>query len=174
MSRRNKYDRKDSLEIGESAQFKFKELAEAKGWKVTPANEQQDIHEHWDFFIEKDGEQSRVDVKAMKRIRRSDPYPQDKLVWIELHGVRDYDEGWLYGGGADHIAFETKQGFIIVKRQDLIELLEKTVDFKDQVSSPAKALYKIYQRPGRPDKITMIETRKLLELRYAFWIQRTL
>jgi hypothetical protein len=86
------------LEIGESAQFKFKELAEAKGWKVTPANKQQDIHEHWDFFIEKDGEQSRVDVKAMKRIRRSDPYPQDKLVWIELHGVRDYDEGWLYGG----------------------------------------------------------------------------
>lgn len=169
MNQRNKFDNKDSLEIGETAQQNFKKLAEIKGWKVRPSSSDEDINEHWDFLIEKDGKFSKVDVKSMKRISRNDSELQDEFTWMELHGVRSYDEGWLYGGKADHLAFETKTGFIIVKREDVIELLERIVDFKIQVSFPAQAKYCVYQRKGRPDKITLIETEKLKDLSHAFW-----
>lgn len=169
MNRRNQYDRRDSLELGDTAQLVFKKVAISKGWKVTPASQNEDINEHWDYLLEKDGQSTKVDVKAMKRISRNDANIQDRYIWIELHGVRPYDEGWLYGGKADHFAFEIMTGFIIVKREDVIQLLERLVDFKIQVQHPAQAIYRIYQRQGRPDKLTLIETEKLKEIRYAFW-----
>ena len=169
MNQRNRFDNKDSLELGENAQQLFKRLAKAKGWKVSPASRDEDINEHWDFFLEKGDKSTRIDVKSMKRIKRSDPHLQDEYTWMEIHGVRPNDNGWLYGGKADHLAFETKTGFIIVKRKDVLELLERIVDFKIQVSSPDQAKYRVYQRSGRPDKITLIETEKLMELTHAFW-----
>lgn len=118
MNQRNQFDNRDSLELGENAQNKFKKMAETKGWTVTDASSQEDIDEHWDFLIKKDDKNTKVDVKAMKRINRNDANLQDEFTWIEIHGVRPNDEGWLYGGKADHLAFETKTGFIIVIRRN--------------------------------------------------------
>ena len=94
---------------------------------------------------------------------------QDEWIWIELHGVREHDRGWLYDGKAELMAFEKKRSFIILMRDDLIKLVEQLVDLNATVYDAKAARYKVYSRPGRPDKITMIETEKLAGIRWDEW-----
>jgi len=168
-SRRNRYDKKDSLEIGDRAENIFKRMAVSRGWELEDAPEESNINEHWDFLMKKENESYKVDIKGMKRVRRSDQSVQDEWVWIELHGVRPYDRGWLYDGKADLISFEKMTSFVIVKRIDLIALVEKQVDLKTLVHSPGEAKYRIYNRSGRPDRITLIEMDKLNLIKWGEW-----
>lgn len=155
--------------MGQAAENLFARIAEARGFKAIEASLQNDINEHWDFLIEKGTRQFRIDVKAMKRMSRHDREVQDRWVWIELHGVRKYDAGWLYGGKADLIAFEKRRSFLLVKRLDLIALVEKIVDFTARVDSAREANYKIYSRPNRCDRITRIEIEKLNSIKFVEW-----
>ena len=168
-NQRNQFDTKDCLERGERAETQFARVAMSRGWQVTAATGRQDIDEHWDVLIEKDAKRYRVDVKAMKRINRHDAQPQDDWVWIELHGVREGERGWLFGGQADWIAFERKQSFVIVPRVSLAKLVLQMVDAKSIVSAPELARYKVYQRPHRPDKLTLIETAHLDKIKIEEW-----
>jgi len=168
-SKRNKFDYKDSLEIGESAQSQFAEIARRKSWQVTAAPGECDRNEHWDFLIERGNQKFKVDVKARKRIGRRDSEFQDDWIWIELHSVRKNDAGWLYGGSSDLIAFETKDSFVMVRRTDLMRLVEELVDFKSRVSTAKDAQYKIYSRRARSDKITLVELEKVKTLKFAEW-----
>jgi len=168
-SRRNRYDRKNCLEIGQKAEDVFASIATERGWKVTVASNYANIHDHWDLLIEKGAERYRVDVKGMKRLSRQDSSVQDRWIWIELHGVRDHDRGWLYDGKAELIAFEKEGAFLIVMRNDLIKLVEQLVDLNTTARSAKQARYRVYSRPGRPDKITMMETEKLAGIRWDEW-----
>ncbi len=168
-TRRNRYDRGDSLERGDEAEDIFVQLAEMKGWKVTKASAHANIHQHWDFLIEKPAKKFRVDVKARKKIRRIDSRVQDTWFWVELHGVRNYDRGWLYDGKADLIAVEKIDTFVIVKHLDLIALVEQVVDPDSMVSSAKAARYKVYSRSGRSDRISMIRTKDLEAIRWDEW-----
>ncbi|MBN2092116.1 hypothetical protein JW964_21030, partial [candidate division KSB1 bacterium] len=132
-NKRNRYDNKDSLEIGEKAEQLFTKIAIQKGWKVTPAPSKSNIDDHWDLLLEKGDKKFTIDVKAMKRLRRQDLQVQDEWIWIELHGVRVQDPGWLLAGKADLLAFEKKDSFLIVKRTDLIKFLPQLVDFSKTV-----------------------------------------
>ena len=159
---KNKFDKTgENLERGLRAQDKFEKILKREGFSVKHATSEEDMNEHWDLKALKEGKEFRIEVKAMKKISRQDKEPQDKWHWIELHGVRKNDEGWLYGGKADFIAFETKSSFLLVKRKDLVDLVDKTVNKNEFVDSPYKAKYKVYQRKNRPDKLTLIETSKL-------------
>ena len=100
---------------------------------------------------------------------RKDPGVQDIWLWVELHGVRSYDRGWLYAGKSDLIAIERRTSFLIVKRNDLIKLSEKLIDKTSRVFSARNAKYKIYQRTGRPDIISMIEIEKLKTIEWDIW-----
>jgi hypothetical protein len=170
-NKRNRYDHKDSLEIGEKAELLFSKIAIQKGWKVTPAPSRSNIDEHWDLLLEKGEKKFMIDVKAMKRLSRNDPQVQDEWLWIELHGVRIQDPGWLLAGKADLIAFEKKNSFLIVKRTDLIDLLPTLVDYNKTVNRAGDAQYKIYSRTNRPDKITLIETEKLKNIQCVEWFK---
>lgn len=88
-----------------------------------------------------------VDVKSIK-----DP----RSIWVEIKNIKGYD-GWLYGK-ATHIAFERHDHFKIVRRLDLVELVDKLVDKTTMVESPMDCLYKIYQRKkyDREDILTKI------------------
>jgi hypothetical protein len=158
--------------MGEKAEDVFARIAAQKGWKVTTASNYANINDHWDFLIQKGAERYRVDVKGMKRLSRHDSGVQDNWIWIELHGVREHDRGWLYGGKADLIAFEKKGSFVIARRDDLIKLVEQLVDMNTIVHSAKDARYKVYSRPGRPDRITMIETEKLASIRWDEWLNQ--
>jgi hypothetical protein len=118
--------------------------------------------------MRKDKEILKVEVKGIKRIGRSDANPQEELVWIELHGVRIHDAGWLFGK-ADLIAFQLDAAFRIVKRLDLVALVCKMIDYKGQVNSPKDALYKTYSRAGRSDILTMIRYEDLNGVLWAQW-----
>lgn len=164
---RNQYDNRGCKEMGERSQIAFEKMALAHGWKVKNSTEDQDINEHWDFLIEKNGESYRVDVKSMKREQETEDV-QDTWTWIEFQSVRENDRGWLFGS-ADLIAFERSKSFVIVKRTDLIDLVYNIVDMNSRVKSAKEAKYKLYQRAGRYDLISMIELEKLSDILWEEW-----
>ena len=165
---RNRYDRKDSLELGQSAESLFAKSAIKHGWVVVPASEESNMDEHFDYIMSKDGKSLKVEVKSRKRRGRGDQDVQDEYVWVEIHGVRKDDQGWLYGN-ADLIAFEMGNSFRLIRRVDLAKLIGKLVDFNAMVEKPKDALYKLYSRKGRPDLLTMIKTADLLQITALDW-----
>lgn len=153
----------ESKKNGNKAEFAFERLAKKKGWVVNKAHQQEDMYEHFDYIIFKDGEVHRVEVKSRKRINRHDEIFQDDYIWIELENVRG-DKGWLYGT-ADLIAFEEENDFKLVKREDLVRIVELLVK-PEKVESPYKALYRLYNRNNRGDKLTLIRS---VDLEKALW-----
>ncbi len=170
---RNQFDNRDSRELGKSAQERFKILAQRRGWEVIAATREQDIHEHWDFLIMKksSGEEYKVDVKARKRIGRWDDEVQDEWIWIEFHGVRQNDLGWLFGGQADLLAFETLENFVIITKSKLQEIADNVVSKSEKVFSVKEAKYKVYSRAGRPDMISLIEMKHIRLNAWDTWVK---
>lgn len=166
---RNVHDQRDCLELGEKAENLFAFIAQKRGWLVTQADRTENINEHWDWLIRKDQKRYKIDVKARKRISRHDANVQDTWLWIELHGVRPTDAGWLYAGKADLLAFEQEKSFFLVSRLALVQLIDKIVDKQTIVLTAKEAKYKIYNRPGRSDSLTLIEIAKLEPIRWEEW-----
>ena len=164
---RNKFDKKDSLEIGEQAEDRFILTAVRSGWKVSESSQTENIEEHWDFLIEKGEHQYRVEVKGRKRINRKDEDGQNDFVWVELQNVRG-KVGWLFGK-ADLIAFEKQGSFLFVKRLDLLALVNKKVNLVAKVRDPKDALYKIYRRDGRKDKLTLLPFSDIESVQFFDW-----
>ena len=165
---RNRYDKKDSLELGQNAESLFAKSALKHGWLIEPASETSNKNEHFDYIMSKDARSLRVEVKSRKRMGRKDSNVQDEHVWIELHGVRKDDQGWLYGK-ADLISFELKNSFRIVRRTDLLDLIQRLVDFNARVEESKEALYKLYSRSGRSDSLTIIRAEDLLKITSLEW-----
>lgn len=118
------------------------------------ANQQEDAKEHWDFKI---GD-ARVDVKAAKRLSRTDASPNFQFIWVELKNVAG-DPGWLYGK-AEFIAFEFERYWVFVRREALAEFVEENV-----VREPSEfPLYKVKTRPGRKDEITLVRAEDIFYL----------
>jgi len=164
---RNKFDKKDSLEIGEHAEDMFILTAVKSGWKVSASTQTENIDEHWDFLIEKGEIQYKVEVKGRKRINRKDNEEQNDFVWVELQNVRG-KVGWLFGK-ADLIAFEKQDSFIFVKQLDLLALVNKKVNLVAKVRDPKDALYKIYRREGRKDKLTLLPFNDIESIQIFDW-----
>jgi hypothetical protein len=154
--------------LGQKAEDIFANIAAERGWEVKPASASENIDDHFDYRIKKDKELYKVEVKGKKRIQRADVDTQAELVWIELHGVRIHDAGWLFGK-ADLVAFQTNASFSIVKRLDLVAQVCKLIDYKSKVTSPKDALYKTYSRAGRSDILTMIRYEDLKRVLWAEW-----
>ena len=134
---------------------KFLQSCTNKNFTVQQSSKLEDIHEHWDFKVNN----STVDVKALKRINRSESMFSTEYTQDELQNVRG-NTGWLFGD-ADYIAFEQLNHFLIVKRSDLIGFCEKNI--KDQfVDRASQAIYKKYQRKNRQDIISLISLKDLV------------
>ena len=166
-NKRNRYDKKDSLELGQKAEGSFASLAQRQGWAVVEAPRSGNIEDHYDYEISKDGRQFRVDVKSRKRVARKSGSVQDDLVWVEFRTVRN-TKGWLFGS-ADLIAFESRDGFKIVERKALVRVINKLVKIHVKVDKPEDALYKVYTRKGRPDEITLIKASDLDPILWDEW-----
>ena len=124
---------------------------------ITEATEYEDIYGHWDLEVtDSDSFIGKVDVKALKKRRRSDPSVDDSIHWVELQNVNG-DAGWLFGL-ADNIAFETLTEWLIVSRTALIDSLKSSI-FKEFVDTPE--IYRMYRRKGRNDVIVLVPTKDL-------------
>ncbi len=164
---KNRFDKKDSLELGEKAEGLFILIAVKHGWKISASTREQNIDEHWDYLIEKDDQHFKVEVKAEKRIQRKDDDSQAHFTWVELRNVRG-KVGWLFGK-ADLIAFEKEKTFFFVKRLDLLALVNQKVNLVAKVKSAKDALYKIYTREGRKDKLTLLPTSDIDPIKFMEW-----
>lgn len=164
---RNKFDRKDSLELGEHAENLFILLAVRLGWKVSASSRDENINAHWDYLIEKDEASFKVEVKSKKRIQRNEDNSQNDFIWVEIRNVRG-ETGWLFGQ-ADLIAFEKEKTFLIVKKPDLLKTVNKKVDLVAKVKNPKDAIYKIYKREGRKDKLTLLPMNDIEEIKFMEW-----
>jgi hypothetical protein len=152
---------------GKEVEKKFiSTIEKEKYWEnVREANIEEDTGLHFDLIVKAkyhDGHTKdfKVDVKSMKKFNRQDEQIQDEWIWVEFKNVYG-KSGWLYGE-ADLIAFEVKEGFLLVKRDDLLALAEKVVDRKTKVIYSNLAKYKVYTRKGRLDEISMIEKKVIL------------
>lgn len=164
---RNRFDKKDSLELGERAEALFAAIARSEGWQVSPSSRDENISQRWDFEIIKGVERFKLEVKSAKRLRRADDELQTEFVWVELKNVRG-EVGWLFGK-AHLIAFETADSFLFVRRLDLLRVVNSKVNFAARVSRPLDALYKIYRREGRKDKLTLLPAADIEEIKCMEW-----
>ncbi len=160
--------REQSIAEGDTAQKLFATIAQREGWVCSKADPDETLRLHWNMCIRKKRQAYRVDIKARKRVQRGDAEPQDEWIWIEDKNVYGGD-GWLRGA-AELTAFQTDQGFTIVRRRDLMRLVYKMVDFDQApVQSATEARYRPYTRVGRQDRITQIRLRDLDKIIWARW-----
>jgi hypothetical protein len=139
-------------EVGQRAEQKFA----TKLSKPSFSTPEQDMEEHWD--VESFGK--KYDVKAMKKWRRSDAEPTDRMHYVELRNVHG-NRGWLYGQ-ANYIVFETRSYWLVVPREDLVNFIEGAVEKNERSLQPE--VYKLYQRHERKDLITVVPTVDLLSI----------
>ena len=160
----------------DQTQEEFARLARQRGWTVERAASEADRREHWDLSLAREGERYRVDVKAQSRLRRGDAAPQDDWHWLELRGI--VDDGWLFAGQADLIAFRTEASFLLVPRLALIAHVYHHVDPEDLVADGPAAEYRIYHRrdrsatrPTGSDRgvLTLVPTNRLRLLAWEEW-----
>ena len=174
----NKYDKGgDCSVMGHRAEGTFSNLAEARGFNVQEATRQENMHEHWDFALDRWGDKDddlvymMVDVKARKKTSRKDTKFNDEWTWLEFKNVRG-DPGWLQGE-ASHIAFEREKDFVLVPRSTLLTWAEDEIQKRSRpqgkppTSSRAQnardAKYKYYTRYNRNDLLTQVHIKDMIE-----------
>ena len=160
---------KKSYKEGKETEVLFRKLAEVRGYEVFPSPPHININNHIDYYLYKNGKTISVDIKSGKKINRSNLYAQEEWVWIELKNVKG-QRGWLYGD-AIYIAFEIEEGFFIVKRKQLENLVENLIE-NTYVSKAEDAKYKKYTRVGREDILTLMTLKDFKEnLTNEIWIK---
>lgn len=128
------------------------------GGQTITSTRTEDMKLHIDlFWVDEQYKLYPIDVKAMRKINRSDSKPSPHFNWIELVNVRG-DKGWLYGKAA-YIAFETETSWLLVTPNRIKKLLKEKV--KDWTSSDKKELYKVYSRAGRKDELVLVKMKDL-------------
>lgn len=121
--------------------------------ETTFSTRTEDINEHWDVKLD-----VKFDVKALKKIKRSDIYPDENIHWVELRNVNG-DKGWLYGD-ADYFVFETDEYWILVEKELLQNFISEKC--KDKIKTEEPSLYKFYTRKDRKDIVTLVKTIDLI------------
>lgn len=131
-----------SRAIGWEGETLFVDACQKRGLAWKQATQQENMYEHIDFHISKDGLSFTVDVKGAK-----------EQVVLEFKNVRG-NKGWIYGK-AQYIAFlsPSKDSFLLVPRLALLKYAET---FKTAPKG-YKELYKLYTREGRQDLMTFVK-----------------
>lgn len=134
------------------------------------ASRKDDIVEHIDIIWTVNDHNFTFDVKSLKKNNRIDSKVDDSIHWIEIQNVQG-NLGWLYGK-ADYIAFETLNSWVVLRRKDIITLINYKVK-NDSITS-SKELYTYYQRKGRKDIIVKVLTSDLQLIARKIYNKNTL
>jgi len=128
----------DDLAKGDISEDLFMKLAIAEGYTCEKSSRYENMHEHWDVMIAKDGVYESIDVKGIKHDTA------DGKTWVELKNVHG-DIGWLYVSELKAIAFERDNRFDLVMRTDLVTLVEENVR-KSDIDDEGFTIY--YEKAG--------------------------
>jgi hypothetical protein len=138
----------DYLRKGREVERKFASFFD----NVELSTEEEDMKGHFDLSVT-----SRIDVKGLKKVNRSDDAPDENLHWLEIKNVNG-GYGWVYGE-ADYFAFETIDYFVVVSKEGVQQLLKDLVE-KKYTKEPK--LYRLYSRKDRKDVLTLVKTIDLI------------
>ena len=155
----------ESWNRGQVVESDFSKLLEIRGVSWRKANRQEQFS-HIDYHTSF----GSIDVKAKKRISRSDSSEQDELIWLEFKNVQGKN-GWL-SGSADIIAFERADDFVLVRMKDLLLWAQGKCNLGSLVTNSREALYKGYSRKGRKDLISIVKMVDILGLHHRIWEKR--
>ena len=158
----SKWKNTSSWNRGQRIEKEFAPLLRQRDPNYRKANREEQF-QHIDYF----SNFGTIDVKAKKRVSRSDSNEQDELIWVEFVNVQGR-EGWLCGK-TDVIAFERDQDFILIKRNHLLGMCKVKCDLTQRVTNSKDALYKGYQRQGRKDLISIVKMSDVLEMPHKVW-----
>ena len=103
----SKWKNSSSWNRGQRIEKEFAPLLRQRDPNYRKANREEQFR-HIDYF----SNFGTIDVKAKKKISRSDSEEQDQLLWVEFLNVQGRD-GWLRGQ-TDVIAFERDKDFVLI------------------------------------------------------------
>ncbi len=163
-----KEEYKQCCDDGLESELLFKMVAEKRGFTVVKSPDHQDMNDHIDWFIEKNGKRYSVDVKGLKRASRKDKEKDEDVIWVEFRNVEG-KPGSLFGK-QDFFAYEQNDSFILVRRKDLLDLSFDCLNsFTRIVHKSDYALYNLYTRYGKKDLVTRLKKNNLLEIEHKVW-----
>jgi hypothetical protein len=137
MKYKSKEKKREDLRRGKRAEKEYAKLYKNVRWPT----EEEDYSEHWDLEING----IKIDVKAIKK-------DNENIHFVEFKNVLG-KKGWLYGE-ADGFAFETKDYWVEVKKEDLQEMVhDKCID-----KVKGWDFYEMATRPGAKDLFTKVKT----------------
>lgn len=138
------------LKNGKKTETEFAKLFK----NYNQSSKEQDINEHWDLEIT-----HKIDVKGLKKVRRSDDSVNENFHYVEIKNVNG-KPGWLYGE-ADFFAFELNNFWVIVPKETLQDRIAKNT-VKTYYDEPT--VYGLYQRSGRKDVMTIVPSYDLCSI----------
>lgn len=163
--------------MGARAESRFAKVAAQCGMLMRHATPDEDRREHWDMLVsppllgrKPDTGMLRIEVKAMKRIRRGDARPSESYMWLELETSPDAQgrryPGWARESAADYFAFEQQDGFLCVPRATVATLASRALRQGRRALSPHNApehfLYRLYSRARGRGLLTLVPKRDLI------------
>ncbi len=145
--------------------FVMEAVSKTLGGLCEKSKDKEDIEDHIDFWWDspKKGKIG-IDVKGIKKGKRTDTNYDDSIHWLELKNVHG-KPGWLYGK-AEYIAFRTKSRIIFVKREKLLSFAKNCILGKEVVYDTPNDFYVPYKRKkwGRDDLSIKVPTSDLVSL----------
>lgn len=144
-------------------EFVMKSIEETLGGECKKSSFKEDRYQHIDFWWNSPRKGILgIDVKGMKKNKRTDKEFDDSIHWVEIKNVGG-KPGWLYGE-ANYIAFVTKKQIIFAKLKKLQSFIEEKIKDKVTTTVNPNECYIPYQRYGRKDLIVKCMTNDLLEI----------
>lgn len=163
-----------SRQMGVKAEQSFWIICNKKKYEWKNATKHENCSKHIDCYItHPDHGIISVDVKASKKIARSDLKTQDTWTWIEWT-ARNGKPGWGRSE-VDFIAFQMLTGdFLMVNRCELQNLVQPLIESKKhivRVESQHHAKNGIlWRRAGNKDEMTLIRSDELAFLKKSFFL----
>jgi hypothetical protein len=158
----SKWKNTESWNRGQVVEVDFSKLLDKRNISWKKATRQQQFN-HIDYTTSI----GSIDVKAKKRISRSDSDSQSDFVWLEFKNVQG-KKGWMCCS-TDIIAFEREKDFVLFRRHQLLEWAMGKCDIEQLVSNSKDALYKGYTRRGRNDLISIVKMKDMMEIHHRIW-----
>jgi hypothetical protein len=146
---------------GHQAECRFHTAAEAQGWTVVQTSAFDDKVRRIDAAYAVPGVGILlVDIKAAKKLSRSDASPQFRFHWLELH-----ETGSLFSGESRVLALEVGPGsFALFNKSELREWIRSRVK-GPAVARSTQALFRPYQRDGKlREWITLVDVAEMQKL----------
>jgi len=161
-------DHKDYIKRGTAVENLFVDEAIRRGYRTKVASAQQNMYDHIDLILTKEGETFTVDIKARRTGTDKSKGFDDLWTVVEFKNTMG-DAGWIYTK-SDYIVFERKKDFVFANSNEVREMCEELVDLTDRVFSFKDANYKVWGRSyqGKRDLISRIEMCKITDLKSTF------